>query len=144
MASRELRCCKTEKFHSCWNVQKRLNPFSFSCKEQGGRAWPRIMYSKADERRRSGFPCLASNSHPCHTRVISFLFYPTARLRRVDSSHSGQHCGRHNFDFCCPHKVPAEQDSGRNLMEQMCLSKQKCMKGRNGHSLGGEMCLCVN
>lgn len=30
----------------------------------------------------------------------------------MDPSHRGQHCCRHHFDFCRPHKVPAEQDTG--------------------------------
>lgn len=87
-------------------------------------------------RKRSEFPCLFSNSHLCHTRVIYFLFYPSARLRCMDSSHSGQHCCCHHFDFCCPHKVPAEQDSGKHPMEQMCLSKQKHNNSSHKPSLG--------
>lgn len=93
-----------------------------------------MIFSKAGGPEEIEIP-LASNSHQenFHTRVISVLLYPTARLRRVDSSHGGQHCGRHHFDFCCPHKVPAEQDSGRDLMEQTCLSKQEYRKSRNRH-----------
>lgn len=93
-------------------------------------------------RKKSEFPCLSSNSHLCHTRVIYFLFYPSARLRCMDSSHGGQHCCCHHFDFCCPHKVSAEQDSGKHLMEQMCLRKQKHNSGSHKPSLGEEKCLC--
>lgn len=70
------------------------------------------------------------------TRVIPFLFYSTARLRRVDPSHRGQHRCRHHSDFCRPHKVPTEQDTGEDLTEQPCLSKQECIEGRG---LGEEM-----
>lgn len=36
--------------------------------------------------------------------------------------------------------MPAEQDTGKNLTEQTCLSKQECIEGSPGLSLGEEMC----